>query len=61
MKRLIVSGLSSLCHLLDCIPTYEDGRVHRYGDWGCRLQLSAKSFDLDEKWGTGVWQDVTDA
>ena len=24
---------------LDNIPVYENGRWHRHGDWGCRLNL----------------------
>jgi hypothetical protein len=29
----------ALDELLDRIPSYEDGRWYRYGDWGCRLRL----------------------
>lgn len=25
--------------LLDCVPSREDGRWYRHGNWGCRLRL----------------------
>lgn len=57
IRKAIVSGLEVACTALDLIPTYEDGRWYRFGGWGCRLRLAARSFDLDEKWGTGVWKE----
>lgn len=29
---------------LDAIPTYEDGRWLRYGDWGCQLAYKFPAF-----------------
>jgi hypothetical protein len=35
--RLADLVLERLDIILDAIPTREDGRWFRYGDWGCRL------------------------
>lgn len=56
MRRAIVAGLETVCGLLDAVPTWEDGRWYRYGDWGCRVGLSAWADRLDRRWHTGVWK-----
>lgn len=58
IRWFIVWSLENLCHLLDRIPTYEDGRWYRYGDWGCLLGLSRRSSDLNDRWGLNVWKPV---
>lgn len=35
MKRF----LWLLDEVLDRVPRYEDGKWHRYGDWGCQMRL----------------------
>lgn len=58
----IVWFLVNLCGLLDRIPMPsrgKDGWTLGYGFWGCHVFKFAKISDkLDQRWHTGVWEDV---
>lgn len=51
MKRLIVTGLESVCALADRTPVLR--RLI-----GCPRGLALLSSRLDERWNTGVWRPV---
>lgn len=59
----IVWFLVNLCGVLDRIPTVrrgEGGRLHwTASQWGCSpFKLAYWSDRLDQRWHTGVWEDV---
>ena len=61
LKRLVVHSLERLCTVLDYLPGVwieEDGWFWtRHASYGCgKMRLAERSFDLDEKWETGVWR-----
>lgn len=61
-QRAVVIGLEALDTALDRLPRVwrEDAQWHgsRWRGWGCQLNLSGRSSQLDERWGTGVWEAV---
>ena len=60
LKKAIVIALEKACGLLDQVPVpyRHEGRLHLGGGaLGCYwFRLAARSAQLDERWGTGVWE-----
>ena len=44
------SVVGDIDHLLDSIPSYEDGKWRRYGEWGCKMQLLARYWRRFDKY-----------
>jgi hypothetical protein len=60
-KRAIVRGLEKACTIVDRLPGVwieEDGWYWTWNaQYGCgKMRLAERSFNLDDKWGTGVWK-----
>lgn len=57
IKRLIVSGLCHACGVVDKLPNWTHPFV---GRWiGCPNGMALWSFNLDDKWQTGAWEDAS--
>lgn len=50
MRRLLVIALLHACNITDYLGLDRITHRHRLADW---------SSDLDERWGTDVWEQVT--
>lgn len=56
-KRYVVTTLETLCRFIDNVPWYYRGEGwSRCGQIGCVMGLARWSAELDERWGTGVWE-----
>ena len=60
-KKAYVIFLEWSCGMIDYLPGVwieEDGWFWtKHAQYGCgKLRLAERSFELDDKWGTGVWK-----
>lgn len=46
MSELILTVAERVCTLLDNIPCREDGRWYRHGDWGRRIGIYRRTWQL---------------